>query len=65
MSAVPPQVACTLRLRSPLLAQVDAIAEREQMPRSEVLRRAVERLVADFGTCSTAPLPVVLTEVTQ
>jgi hypothetical protein len=62
MTAAPPQIACTLRLRSPILAQVDAIAEREQMPRSEVLRRAVERLVTDFGTGSNSPLPVVLTE---
>ncbi|MFM7454843.1 MAG: ribbon-helix-helix protein, CopG family, partial [Cyanobium sp.] len=62
MNAAPPQVACTLRLRSPILAQVDAIAEREQMPRSEVLRRAVERMVADFATSSRAPLPVVMTE---
>ena len=62
MNAPPPQIACTLRLRSPILAQVDAIAEREQMPRSEVLRRAVERLVTDFGTGSNSPLPVVLTE---
>jgi hypothetical protein len=62
MSSAPRQVVCTVRLRAPILSQVEAIAEREQMPRSEVLRRAVERLVADFGTCSTAPLPVVMTE---
>lgn len=65
MTASPRQTVCTIRLRAPNLSQIAEFAERKRMKRSEVLRQANVRLVADFGVSSRASLPVVLTGIAK
>ena len=56
------QSTITARFRPPILAAIEAIADREHVSKAEVMRRAVEHFVLNQDETAPMALPILLRE---